>query len=549
MDKFIRLLSPAKYKLFDAVKNDNYGEVLELTKSGKITSKNINGKDKDGRTALMLAAKKKTKLILEKIISVMSIDPSKLSNLINEKDNDGKTALFYAANPETVKLLLDNKANINAEDKNGQTALMWAAEKGLDKIVELLIKNGADINAKDNNGNTALFYTSNAEIVELLIKKGADVTIQNKKDKATALMVAAGKGLNNIIKPLIKPLIEKGKVDDQDILGETALMWAARNGHTETVKLLVEIGDANVNHVSNYGMTALMLAAEKGHIETVKKLIEKGAVVNIENNDGNTALMLAAANGHIETVKKLIEKGANVNIENKDRNTALIIVIIAEKGHIEIDKVLEIVEVLIAAGADVDAKDRMNNTALMYAAGVGHTEIVKLLIEKGADVTIKNIYGNTALYFAEIAKQDDDIKKLLTPKLVENLKGVTIVEGGAIKDEDCPICIDPLKDEDGPVVKHGPVVKTTTCNHQFHASCLIEQKKINRICPLCRKKDAFFGQSRSSKRKSKKRRSMRRRSKRRSKFSASRQMDLRCPNRVRRRSRSKKLKNKNVVNK
>ena len=472
------VFSTANKSLFDAVKKDDYGEVKNLIDDGKITSKNINVKDKDGRTALMLAAAKENKRILEKIISVMSIDPSKLSKLIDEVDKYGKTALFYAANPEFVKLLIEKGAKVNAKDNNGQTALMWAAENGRTEIVNVLIKKG-----------------------------GVDM------------------------------------VDVPDKLGITAIMYAAEKGHTETVNVLVRIGSADVNNVSKYGKTALILAAQNGHTDTVKLLLELGATATINhgNDDGNTALILAAEKGHTSTVKLLLDYGATVDMLNDKDETALIIA--AREGH------TEIVKLLLDKRADVNSKNDIRNTALIYAASRGHTEIVKLLLDKGANISIRNRDGKTALYYAK----KNEIKNLLNSSLgpLGNLEGVTIMEG-AINDEDCSICLDQLKD--------GRVVVKTKCktddgtpegkdsNHQFHAECLIDQKKRNRICPLCRNENAFFGQSRSSKRKSKKRRSMRRRSKRRSKFSASRQMDLRCPNRVRRRSRSKKLK-KNVDDK
>ena len=78
-------------------------------------------------------------------------------------------------------------------------------------------------------------------------------------------------------------------------------MLAARRGRTETVKALIEAG-ANVNvrnimvisgvssacsllipYSHKNKVIALMLAARGGHTETVKALIEAGADVNINN--------------------------------------------------------------------------------------------------------------------------------------------------------------------------------------------------------------------------------------------------------------------------
>jgi uncharacterized protein YjbI with pentapeptide repeats len=72
-----------------------------------------------------------------------------------------------------------------------------------------------------------------------------------------------------------------------------------------------------------------------------------------------------------------------------------------------------------------------------------------------------------------------------------NPSGVVYVDPVALRDDllvvdeigVCPIC----HEEGGPGV-------LTTCEHEFHASCLLEWKRTGRGgCPMCRGEGTFFG--------------------------------------------------------
>jgi ankyrin repeat protein len=65
--------------------------------------------------------------------------------------------------------------------------------------------------------------------------------------------------------------------------GITALIYAARGGHTEIARLLVE-NHADVNKQYD-GMTALMYAAQGGHFEIARLLVENRADLNEQFKD------------------------------------------------------------------------------------------------------------------------------------------------------------------------------------------------------------------------------------------------------------------------
>jgi ankyrin repeat protein len=98
---------------------------------------------------------------------------------VNAKDKDGATPLMLASergDTEMARVLLKNEANPNASDVDGYTALMFASYSGNLEMARLLVDSGADVNARDKDGWTALMFASmekKADVVDLLRKQGA----------------------------------------------------------------------------------------------------------------------------------------------------------------------------------------------------------------------------------------------------------------------------------------------------------------------------------------------------------------------------------------
>ena len=120
--------------------------------------------------------------------------------------------------------------------------------------------------------------------------------------------------------------------------GHTALMQAALDGDTETVKALIHQG-ADINQRDDNGRTALMFAVINMHYETMKVLLEYGADIQAKSNQGGTALMGAAMVGDLTMVQALLDKGADVHARLRETNESA--VTFAEShGHAEIARLL-----------------------------------------------------------------------------------------------------------------------------------------------------------------------------------------------------------------
>jgi len=74
-----------------------------------------------------------------------------------------------------------------------------------------------------------------------------------------------------------------------DNRGRNPLHLAAMSGHTETVVMLINNHQLDIDCQDEKGWTPLMLAARYGHCDCVMKLIELGANARLRDLAGHTA--------------------------------------------------------------------------------------------------------------------------------------------------------------------------------------------------------------------------------------------------------------------
>src|SRR6185436_11773045 len=79
----------------------------------------------------------------------------------------------------------------------------------------------------------------------------------------------------------VKTLLAHGaKVDAKEKRGQTALMWAAAEGHAPVVELLLKAGADFKTPLPDSGFTPLFFAAREGRTEVVRALLKAGVDVN-----------------------------------------------------------------------------------------------------------------------------------------------------------------------------------------------------------------------------------------------------------------------------
>jgi ankyrin repeat protein len=406
--------------LFLAVVGGHRDMVELLLATGEV---DVNVKDRNEVPALIEAVKRGHKEIVDLLLGTGEVD-------VNVQEDYGHTALMLAVHGEhreIVQLLLGTgEVDVNVQNIHGQTALLFAVEKGHKEIAELLLGTGkVDIDV-EIHGWTALWIAvrkGHKDIVEMLLRSGK-AGVDKTPDKAVLLMYAVDHGYKDMVEFLLGISTDTSKVTDRwpllaliaanrhrgiaelmgseevdldkkdDFGGQTLLVYAARGGHEDLVKLLLNAG-ADIEAKTNSGITALMEAAESNEEKVVELLLDRGADIHAKDNDGSTALMIVAVQqGCKEMVELLLDRGADIHAKDNDGSTALMMVA-ARQGC------KEMVELLLDRGADIHAEKEDGSTALIVAAARWDCkETVELLLDRGADIHAKNKYGSTALTVA-----------------------------------------------------------------------------------------------------------------------------------------------------
>ena len=350
-----------------------------------------------------------------------------------------------ARNAQTVRSLLQKKADVNAPQVDGSTALHWAVRYDDLDTADLLIRAGARVSAANREGVTPLQLAAmngSAPMIDKLLKAGANPNAALTPSGDTALMMAARTGKPEAVTVLLESGADVNAKESWG--GTTPLMWAVSERHTAAVKLLLDHGaDANarsnfvaaangrgfegrtpiaaktdqkVEEFASGWLTPLMFAAREGDLESARLLVNAGANVNAIAGDGKDALGLAIFNGNYELGSFLIDSRSDVNHADTQGFTPLFWAV--DRRNMETAPnfpwmvtadPLPLIKKLLDAGANPNAlinntpRARMRAgsprivfaTALMRAAFSADLELVKLLLSHNADPKIISSDGET----------------------------------------------------------------------------------------------------------------------------------------------------------
>jgi ankyrin repeat protein len=389
-----------------------------------------------------------------------------------------------------VQALTEAGGDVNATTSNsGVTPLhLAAAAVGGEAAVATLLDHGAAVDVREASaGQTPLMfaaaYDRSAAVGELL-RHGADPAITTKVIdvlRSVAIDREADRRLQQMMTSL-------RAIDGKE--GEwkptPAQVQAAVRAQREFLLSDDPIGDFSPSELVNYrsdypggpevarppyretlvgmtgGMTALLHAAREGHVESARALLDGGANVDqVSGGDQTSPLLIAALNGQFDVALLLVERGADPDLAAAtDGATPLFAVLQthwAPKSNYPQQRAqdhqrsrhLDVLGALLEAGADPNHRlnthlwyweygltklgiDLQGATPFWRATFAQDLEAMKLLVAYGADPTVPTSWP--AIGMRERRQQDgrqqEDSGLRSIPEGVPNAYPVHVAAGG-----------------------------------------------------------------------------------------------------------------------
>jgi uncharacterized protein len=369
---------------------------------------------------------------------------------VNAPQADGMTALHWAAlkgDAELATVLVKAGASVKSATRLGAyTALHLAARVGDAATLDVLVKSGADVNAANDNATTPLMLAAaagNAHAVRLLLANGAHVNAKERAKGHTALMFAAAADRAEAVKALLEGGADTKATTTVFDLSDVAIpadRSAQNNAITKAQREAAEAARKNDPNskplvpgfdrgyeyhelvAAQGGLTALHFAARQGHANSVTALLEGGADIDhVSQAVHASPLMIAIVNGHFDLASYLIARGANPNLAAENGVAPLFAVLHCQwsdkaqtpqpRAHLQQQtSYLDLLKMLLDKGADPNMRlkkkiwysgytqdnsgiDEIGATAFWRAAYANDVEAMRLLVTGGADPHIPTAAG------------------------------------------------------------------------------------------------------------------------------------------------------------
>ena len=238
-------------------------------------------------------------------------------DLLRKEKYQDQSPLHIAAGNGATKvieyLVRDSGYPTEIRDYMLRTPLFEACSHDHRESVNVLLEYGANIDALDSNKATPLYIAcimGKERCVRALLSKKTLPKIRG----LSPLHISAQNNRLECIRALLDAGYSPNLINENQ---ESPLHLACSYGHNKCVNALL-IAGANCDSTTSFGSTSLIYAARGGCTICIQLLLDAGASKEMMNQNGETALSQACFFGNMAVAELLIKAGCNKQWKNKE---------------------------------------------------------------------------------------------------------------------------------------------------------------------------------------------------------------------------------------
>jgi len=395
---------PAEAPVADAAMRGDIDTVRELLRAGA----DVNAAQGDGMSALHWAAEHGDAGMVEVLVYAGAE--------VQSATRIGEYSPLHIASRngalDAVTALLAAGAEVGAlTDPSGSTPLHLAAVSGNGDVVRALIAAGSDPNAVEADWQqTPLIFAASwnrVDAIAALLDGGADPNISAQGIDLTA-MGRRDTEANRRHADVISAFTNEGEWQPTSSQIQAAVRAGrgAYEGDAPEVRERRTSGrfQRQVRITSKGGLTPLLHAARQGHLESIELLLDRGADIDqVGGGDGTSPLLIATINGQFDAALLLLARGGDPNIASTLNGATPVFAVVnsewqprtryPQPQEREAQQVgyLEVLEALLEAGADPDARMTLHPWYMEYT-GCGNGNC-GLIDTNGATAFLRAAYA------------------------------------------------------------------------------------------------------------------------------------------------------------
>ncbi|MGH8233858.1 MAG: ankyrin repeat domain-containing protein [Rhodanobacteraceae bacterium] len=328
---------------------------------------------------------------------------------VNAVDALGRSALMHAArenHAEIARVLVEAGADAAIADRYGTTPLMEAARAGATTIVTLLAEKRPDVHAADQHGRSALILAcqsprANADCIRALLAMGADPK-RKGGDGRNAIDQACSTGRWDLV-ALLDPQAQLPASHDHGNQPEAGadtpshLLDALRFAHWNVVALFT----VRVRSWPASELVALYLdLADQPNDSARAWLLEHGLDAEARLDDGSRLfdVLLERLPTTLPAIRQLLDAGATPAGAGRFARA------LTRLGDTVDGAPLALA--LLERGADAFGADPDGRAPVHHASRPALLPVLEALLERGADPNVRDRAGATPLHAALDANPD-----------------------------------------------------------------------------------------------------------------------------------------------